>query len=372
MNVKYCGPALDYSGYGEANRHDIGALTRAGINVIGEYTKHCLEIAEFGELGQLARDCAKKDDQYEIKILHTTPNIYGRFIEPGKYHIARVFWETDKLPPDFAQGVKMCQEIWTGSEYNAQAIRNAGITEIPIFIIPEAIATPAPNGKPFIIPNSKDYRFYSIFEWTERKNPVALLEAFWREFEGDSKVSLTLKAYTDNFTPEKRRMVKDKFGVIKQKLDLKNYAQVWIYTHLMNRGEIYRLHKSFNCYVSSHRGEGWGIPQMEAMLTGNPVISTNIGGIHEYIGDVAKLIPCTMVPVANVDRNQIWYLPDQKWGEVDVPELRKAMRWAYKNQKDAKKLGAKSKKFVIDNFALEVVGEKMKKRLDEIANHLTN
>lgn len=366
MTIKYCGPALDYSGYGEANRHDIGALMAAGIDVVGEYTKHCLEIADFGPLGELVRKCAEKQAPYQIKILHTTPNIYGRFIEPGKYHIGRVFWETDKLPPAFANGVKMVQEIWTGSKFNADAIRKAGVTDIPIHIVPEAIQTPAPEVEPFIATNKDDYRFYSIFEWTERKNPKALLEAFWREFEGDSHVSLTLKVYIDNFTPEKRRFTKQKFVEEKKRLGLKKYAPVYIYTRLMNRHEIYRLHKTFNCYVSAHRGEGWGIPQMEAMLLGNPVISTACGGIHEYIDDVAKLIPCQMVPLKKVDRNDAWYLPDQNWGDVDIAELRKAMRWAFKKKKEALEMGKRAKKFVEDNFGFKPVGKKMRARLEAI------
>ena len=64
MNVKYCGPAFDYSGYGEANRHDIGALNAASVGVFGEYTRHCLEISEFGELGELARKCAENQVDY--------------------------------------------------------------------------------------------------------------------------------------------------------------------------------------------------------------------------------------------------------------------------------------------------------------------
>ena len=365
MNVKYCGPALDYSGYGEANRHDIGALTSAGINVIGEYTKHCLEIAEFGDLGQLVKECSLKTDDYQIKILHTTPNIYGRFIEPNKYHIGRVFWETDKLPPAFAVGANMCQEIWTGSKFNADAIRKAGV-KVPIKIIPEAIKTPAPEVEPYLVPNQGDYRFYSIFEWTERKNPVALLTAFWQEFQNDKNVSLTLKAYVDNFRPDKRREVKANFIKVKKALKLSKYAPVYIYTKLMNRSEMYRVHKSFNCYVSSHRGEGWGIPQMEAMLVGNPVISTDCGGIHEHIADVSKLIPCKMIPVKKVDRNDQWYLPDQNWANIDVGELRKAMRWCYNKQREASELGKKGKKLVEKKFSLDSVGKLMKKRLTEI------
>src|SRR5690242_4632125 len=121
MNVKYCGPAFDYSGYGEANRHDIGALESAGVSVVGEYMRHCLEIAEYGKLGELVRTCAERKLDYQIKIIHTTPNIFARYMEPGKYHIGRVFWETDKLPASFAEGAQAMDEIWTGSQFNAQA-----------------------------------------------------------------------------------------------------------------------------------------------------------------------------------------------------------------------------------------------------------
>lgn len=372
MTVKYCGPALDYSGYGEANRHDIGALTAAGVGVVGEYTKHCLEIAEFGELGKLAIECSQRNEPYDIKILHTTPNIYGRFIEPGKYHIGRVFWETDRLPQDFARGVAMVDEIWTGSEFNANAIRKAGITDKPIFIIPEAIKADDEIPQGYQTANATDYKFYSVFEWSERKNPRALIEAFWREFEGDPSVSLTLKTYVDNFTPEKRQYVRDKFMALKQQLQLKEYAPVYLYTQLLNRSEMYRLHRTFDCYVSAHRGEGWGIPQMEAMLMERLVISTGCGGIHEHVADVAKILPYIMVQLKGVDKNDLWYTPDQNWAEVSIDELRKQMRWAYENQKQAKEMGQRSRQAVIDRFGLPVVGEKMRQRLDEIERQLTN
>ncbi len=50
---------------------------------------------------------------------------------------------------------------------------------------------------------------------------------------------------------------------------------------------------TFDCFVSAHRGEGWGVPQMEAMLMGKPIISTSCGGIHEHLKDKedALLLP---------------------------------------------------------------------------------
>ena len=138
MKLKYIGPALDYSGYGEANRHDIGALTEAGIQLTTRIPVYTPESSDYGKLGELAASLQNRALGYDIIIMHTTPNVYKQYMEPKKYHIGRVFWETDKLPLDFATNVELLDEIWTGSEFNASAIKNAGVTK-PIYIIPESI-----------------------------------------------------------------------------------------------------------------------------------------------------------------------------------------------------------------------------------------
>lgn len=364
MNIRYCGPALDYSGYGEANRHDIAALASADIGVSVELTRHCLEISEFGRLGQFVRDSVNKKLDYKIKILHTTPNIYKQFIEEGKYHIGRVFWETDKLPPDFVAGINLVDEIWTGSKYNAQAIRNSGITK-PIFIIPEAVDINIGDIEPYKVPQNEEFRFYSIFEWTERKNPGALLEAYWREFEHDTNVALVLKTYVDNFTKDKKILIDEQIAQMKRRVPLETYPPLYLYRKLIARKQIYAFHKSFDCYVSPHRGEGWGIPQMEAMLVGNPIISTNCGGIHEYLVDreSAYLLPYELISLENNTRNQQWYCPDQKWADIKVDNLRKVMRYVYEHRDEAKIVGQKGGQVVRDTFAIDVVGQMMLERL---------
>lgn len=369
MNVKYCGSAKDYSGYGEANRHDIAALVAAGVEVTTQIPVYVPEVSDYGKLGDIASQREGLKIPYDIKILHTTPNVYRPYMEPLKYHIGRVFWETDKLPKDFADGVSLVDEIWTGSEFNADAIRNAGVLK-PIHIIPEAIDTEIDpkDYPPYNIDHQQDYKFYSIFEWTERKNPKALLEAFWREFEDTEGVSLTIKTYIDNFTDIKRREIEKDIAVLKTKLGLKRYAPVFLFRRLMDRRQVYRFHRTFDCFISAHRGEGWGIPQMEALLMENAVISTNCGGIHEHLrnGKDAILLPYELVKLSGNNRNTQWYTDEQKWANVNMPELRKAMRWVFEHSDEAKKMGITGGKTVRDKFSLETVGNIMKKRLEEI------
>lgn len=373
LNVRYMGAAFDYSGYGEAVRHDIAALVAAGIEVTVEPTRHCLEIADFGELGKMVQSKVNNSIPYKIKIIHSTPNLFPQCVEQGVYNIGRVFWETDKLPPDFAAGAELCDEIWTGSKYNYDAIRKAGVTK-PIFIIPEVITVDVPEYKPYIADNvsnplgKESYNFYSIFEWTERKNPEALLTAYWQEFEGCEDVSLTIKTYLDNFTPEKRVEIDNRIRQIKAKLGLKHYAPVYLYRNLMDRYQIYRFHSTYDCFVSAHRGEGWGIPQMEAMLLGKPIISTDCGGIHEYLNeDIAMCIPYAHTPVVSNNRNTQWYREDQNWAEVDINSLRKSMREVYAHPKVGKEMGKRASEFVKKTFSPENVGKLMRAKLEVIS-----
>lgn len=367
MNLKYVGALRDFSGYGEAGRHDVGALLKAGVNITTEIPTYCLEVSNFGDLGDECLNREKLELDYKIKILHVTPNVYPKYFEDGIYHIGRVIWETDKLPAEFAKYAQMCDEIWTASEFNKQSIINAGVTK-PIYVIPEAIEDQPVKREPFIAVNNEDFKFYSIFEWTERKNPTALLMAYWREFENIKHVSLTIKTYIDSFRPEKKKEINKYVTDIKTRLGLENYAPVYLFKDLMTRDQIYRFHSTFDCFVSTHRGEGWGIPQCEAMMMEKPIISSNWGGVHEYLtdGQDALLLNTKSVQVRNNNRNQQWYTPDQNWADVNVDEVREKMRWVYDNRDKASKIGKEGRKTVIKKFSFETVGKMMLERLNQI------
>lgn len=364
MNIKYTGAAKDFSGYGEAVRHDIAALRSVGVEVTTEIPVYTQQYTDFGKVGADAVDVELRELDYNVKILHTTPNVFFRFIEKGKYHIARAFWETSLLPDDFVSGLNLVDEIWTGSEMNKQAMIDSGVKK-PIHIIPQAIVPE--NPEPFLTECSEDFTFYSIFEWTERKNPRALLEAYWRAFKPSDNVSLVIKTYVDGFKKENKAEVNTALRKLKASLNFPEYPKTYFYLDLMDRTQIYRLHKTFDCFVSAHRGEGWGIPQMEALSMGKLVISTNRGGVHEYLTDKkdALLIPYTLSSVQNT-RNTAWYTSNQQWADVEVLKLSGAMRWAYDNQKEALSIAKRGQSLAKKVFSVENVGSLMLKRLRQI------
>ena len=101
MNVrgcKYTGTALDYSGYGMANRMDIVALWSVGVDITTEIVHQVPEQTNFGWAGELFKSLTNRNIPYKIKIIHLTSDMYHKYLEKDIYHIGRLFWETDRLP----------------------------------------------------------------------------------------------------------------------------------------------------------------------------------------------------------------------------------------------------------------------------------
>lgn len=364
--VKYISPHGDHTGYGEASRNIIYALYKAGVDLVTERVTFVREAANFGELQSVAENLEARQVNYNIKIIHLTPDQYIHHIEQGKFHIGHLFWETDRIPKIWAWNCNRMDEIWTGAEITKQAFINSGV-RVPIYIFPQPIVSLVEKIDPFIIPNKSGFVFYTIFEWTERKNPRALLEAYWREFYGEDKVTLLIKAFRENYSQSKKNGITSIIREWKEKTGQGKLPKVLFCGDLLSQRDMYRLHETGDCFVSAHRGEGWGRPQAEAMLMGKPIISTNYGGVHELLDDKsAYLVSWNGVPVTP-EEGRIFYTPDQNWAEVDQADLRRKMRQVFDNPSKAKEVGLVGQKIARERLSPEVVGEQMLKRLIEIS-----
>ncbi|MCE7984226.1 MAG: glycosyltransferase family 1 protein [Caldilinea sp. CFX5] len=63
--------------------------------------------------------------------------------------------------------------------------------------------------------------------------------------------------------------------------------------HLPSRTQLVELYSTCGLFVSASWGEGFGLPPLEAMACGTPVILTNSGGVQEY---AEPGVNCLMVP----------------------------------------------------------------------------
>ena len=87
VGIKYIGPCLDSSGYAKANRGNILALHNAGIPITVSPISFEDIRPDFGEEGEVLNTLIGKDIDYNIVIVHTTPEFWSKFMEEEKISV---------------------------------------------------------------------------------------------------------------------------------------------------------------------------------------------------------------------------------------------------------------------------------------------
>lgn len=364
MTIQFVAPFLDHSGYGEASRNTLMAMYEAGLNITTKIVSFTSDELDVGLAGELALKLEKKYDNFDINLIELTPEHFPVFLEKGKYNIGYFFWEVKGIDPKWVEWCNLMDEIWLPSPFFAEMFIKAGVKS-PIKIVPCCMDVNIKKYVPFKLRIDKkpELIFYSIFQWTERKNPKALLTSYWQEFQNDENVLLIIKTYRSDFSEKERKAIKDQISEWKDVLNQKKYPKVLLVLDDLSQREIMRLHATGDIFVSTHRGEGWGYSQMAAMAFGNLVISTNFGGIHEYLPKgSAILLRFILKNLWGMDHIE-WYNKKQQWADINAKDLRQAFRFSYFSKKETENIAKSGEKFVRKRFSFKSIGKEIRKIL---------
>jgi glycosyltransferase involved in cell wall biosynthesis len=202
------------------------------------------------------------------------------------------------------------------------------------------------------------YTFLSIFEWGERKAPEILLRAFNDEFQSSEPVILLCKTMNVDPGVDVRGQV--------AALDLRTSGGRIHFTEncLIPTYQLGSLYRSADCFVLSTRGEGWGMPVIEAMACGLPVIATDwsahcdfMNSSNAYPLPVERLVPA---------RAKCPYYEGFNWAEPSYEHLRRLMRHVFENQNEARAMGVKASNDVRANWTWDCAARKIMDRIDQI------
>jgi glycosyltransferase involved in cell wall biosynthesis len=271
-------------------------------------------------------------------------------------------WETSKIHPDWTNWLNNTVDaVMTGSEWGVEVYKKSGVS-VPVFSVPHGIDMDEYNDiEPYKIkgvdPNA--YKFYGIFQFFERKHPLAFLKSYWNAFQNNENVALIMKTYRIGFDTRERQVIRDTLSRVKQAMPMDRYPPVYLILDSLSRQEVLGLHKSGDCLVSLDRGEGFGLVPFEAGACGNPIMLTGWGGSTEYAKpEHSYTINHTLTPVFGMPWSP-FYRGDQMWAEPDLEHAIKTFRYIYKNQEEAASKGKILKQYIADNFSWDKVGMRM-------------
>lgn len=255
--------------------------------------------------------------------------------------------ETDKCNPHWVEYCNAVDTVVVPSKHAKNCLTNTGNVTKPIHVIPEAYSNAITEEKKQHFNFSTSFNFLIVGQVTgnevgDRKNVRSAVKWLCELFKDDTDVGIILKTNLGQNTKldkhNTKLMLQDFLGSVRKS----TFPKVHLLHGNMTDEEVASLyvHPTVKAYVSTTRGEGFGLPTLEAAVSGLPVIATNWSGHLDYLNR-GKFIQVGYrlqdVHQSKIDSNPPPPDPNQRmfWerSRIFVP----GVRWAEASEEDFKK-----------------------------------
>jgi GT2 family glycosyltransferase/glycosyltransferase involved in cell wall biosynthesis len=293
--IGWCGPLLGRSGYAAAGRGLLRAAQDAGLPVRALSADDAAPGIASPPLPLPAQDFMPS-----FWVAHHPPVLpsgveswKGMSVAIGAPVVGATCFETEGLPAGWVEASEHVLEVWVPSGFNRRTFTEAGMDPSRVHVVPypvdTALLTPRSGPRP-----GGPVTFLSVFEWTWRKGWDVLLQAWAEEFAAGDPVRLVVLTYRGaGASGEGDVMEQAVAHLATLGQDPERIADVDIQLEPVPHSAMPALYRSADAFVLPTRGEGAGMPVLEAAASGLPVIATAWGG-HEEVMDPSIAFPVSV------------------------------------------------------------------------------
>ena len=274
----------------------------------------------------------------------------------GGYRIGYTMLEVDGVPEEWVRLCNEMDEVWVPSTFNAETFRASGVTR-PIHVMPLGVNPDYFNPRIRGFRATSRYTFLSILEWGERKAPEVLLRAYFQAFTRQDDVLLLLKVTNRDPGVDVRAQI--------AALNLPEGGPpvALLYNQELPSHQMGSLYRSADCFVLPTRGEGWGMPILEAMACGLPTIATDWSAHTDFVtAENAYPVEYRLIPAVA----KCPYYSGFRWTEPEAEHLAERMRFVYEHEDEAHQVGARAARDALGQWTWRSAAFRVKERLMQI------
>ena len=369
MEILFRSPVWGQSGFELLSRNLIIALDKLGVRIQlsdkREWNLHRCRL-DSEDASRLTRMMQQKVNSYAPLISQQVPAT-GR--NTGKQFCYSLF-ETNRCPTPWIPEFNKIDEVWVFSKFNKNYWLESGVKRIDI--LPPCIDSNVfnPSIEPIKIPNKKRCVFFSQGDMTPRKNFELLIEAYVKEFISDDDVTLLIKTHHGNFTKTNQNKCATHIKTIAEHFGKKDkLPHIIFYGENIPAYDMPRFYTACDCFVLASRGEGLGLPYLEAMASGKPCIATNFGGHMDFITkENGFLLDYKLEHIEDHEYiKQCINALGHSWALANIAQLQYWMRFVYEFPDEAKKRGEQARadieKLTPQNSALWIINKLLNGKL---------
>jgi glycosyltransferase involved in cell wall biosynthesis len=365
VDINVIGYLQSAVGVGEAGRLNLRSLNYAGLRARGLATslnslskrsdESCDHLLETKANGRFHLFCINLD-QLLLVIDHLRP-----VLRPDSYRIVVPFWELSNLPDAWLSAVEAADEIWAPTRFIQMTL--AKRIRKPVLRMPLMLDFERParvEREQFGLP-SGSFLFFFAFDYLsylERKNPMAVVNAFKRAFRANGyarPTHLVLKTMNGGLIPGNGQAMREV---------LQDDPDITLIEKTLSREETLALIAACDGVVTLHRSEGLGLLVAEAMALGKPVIATDYSATTELVTpETGWPVDCCLTPL---QEGAYPFYRGQVWADADIEHAAWQMRRVVDDQPEVERRVAAARALISREYGIKPVAARQLARLRSI------